>query len=57
MFEGDEAMRLFIAIQLSDEMKKSLVACMHDLKKQGVEGQLRAGPEPASDAGIYRGIR
>lgn len=31
-------MRLFIAIQLSDEMKKSLVACMHDLKKQGVEG-------------------
>ena len=38
MFEGDEAMRLFIAIQLSDEMKKALVACMHDLKKQGVEG-------------------
>ena len=33
-----EAMRLFIAIQLSDEMKKALVACMHDLKKQGVEG-------------------
>lgn len=31
-------MRLFIAIQLSDEMKKTLVACMHDLKKQGVEG-------------------
>ena len=31
-------MRLFIAIQLSDEMKKSLVACMHDLKKHGVEG-------------------
>ena len=31
-------MRLFIAIQLSDEMKKALVACMHDLKKQGVEG-------------------
>lgn len=31
-------MRLFIAIWLSDEMKKSLVACMHDLKKQGVEG-------------------
>ena len=25
-------MRLFIAIQLSDEMKKALVACMHDLK-------------------------
>lgn len=31
-------MRLFIAIQLSDEIKKALVACMHDLKKQGVEG-------------------
>ena len=31
-------MRLFVAIQLSDEMKKALVACMHDLKKQGVEG-------------------
>ena len=31
-------MRLFIAIQLSDEMKKALVACMHDLKKQGVKG-------------------
>lgn len=31
-------MRLFIAIRLADEMKKALVACMHDLKKQGVEG-------------------
>lgn len=31
-------MRLFIAIPLSDEMKKTLVECMHDLKKQGVEG-------------------
>ncbi len=31
-------MRLFIAIPLSDEMKQALVACMHDLKKQGVEG-------------------
>ena len=31
-------MRLFIAIQLSEEMKKALVGCMHDLKKQGVEG-------------------
>lgn len=31
-------MRLFIAIQLSDEMRNTLVACMHDLKKQGVEG-------------------
>lgn len=31
-------MRLFIAILLSDEMKKTLVECMHDLKKQGVTG-------------------
>lgn len=31
-------MRLFIAIQFNEELKKSLVACMHDLKKQGVEG-------------------
>ena len=31
-------MRLFIAIQLSEEMKKALVDCMHDLKKQGVTG-------------------
>lgn len=31
-------MRLFVAIQISEEMKKALVRCMHDLKKQGVEG-------------------
>ena len=31
-------MRLFIAILLSPEMQKALVACMHDLKTQGVEG-------------------
>ena len=31
-------MRLFIAIQLSDPMKKALVNMMHELKKQGVEG-------------------
>ena len=31
-------MRLFIAIQLSEEMQQALVACLHDLKKQGVEG-------------------
>ena len=31
-------MRLFTAIQLSPKMKKALVSCMHDLKKQGVEG-------------------
>ena len=31
-------MRLFIAIQLSESMKKALVNMMHELKKQGVEG-------------------
>lgn len=31
-------MRLFIAIQLSDPMKKALVNMMHELKKKGVEG-------------------
>lgn len=31
-------MRLFIAIQLSEEIKKKLVGVLHDLKKQGVEG-------------------
>lgn len=31
-------MRLFIAIQLSKDMKSALTACMNDLKKQGVTG-------------------
>lgn len=31
-------MRLFIAIQLSEDMKRALTACMSDLKKQGVTG-------------------
>ena len=31
-------MRLFIAVDLSEEMKKALVGTMHDLKKMGVEG-------------------
>lgn len=31
-------MRLFVAIPLSEEMKNALVGVMHDLKKQGVEG-------------------
>ena len=31
-------MRLFIAIDLSKEMKKALVATMHELKEQGVTG-------------------
>ena len=34
-------MRLFVAIQLSDEMKNALVACMHDLKKQDVRRQTK----------------
>ena len=37
--KGEYDMRLFIAIRLSDEMEKALVACMHDLKKQGVNGK------------------
>ena len=32
-------MRLFIAIRLSCEMKRALLACMRDLKKQGVKGK------------------
>ena len=31
-------MRLFIAIDLSENMKKALITTMHELKKQGVEG-------------------
>ena len=31
-------MRLFIAIQLSEDMKRALTACMNDLKKQEVTG-------------------
>ena len=31
-------MRLFIAIELSDPMKKALVGVMHEMKKQGVNG-------------------
>ena len=31
-------MRLFIAIMLSDEIRKSVTAAMHDLKKQEVRG-------------------
>ena len=50
-------MRLFIAIPLSEEMKKALVTCMHDLKKQGCGRELRAGPEPAPDPGLHRGVR
>lgn len=31
-------MRLFVAIQLSDDMKKSIIQVMHDLKGKGVKG-------------------
>ena len=31
-------MRLFIAIQLSDELKKTITGTLHDLKKKGVKG-------------------
>ena len=31
-------MRLFIAIQLSDEMKRTVTGTMHELKKAGVKG-------------------
>ena len=32
-------MRLFIAVELTEELKKTLVAYMHELKKAGVKGQ------------------
>ena len=31
-------MRLFIAIMLSDDMKKSVIGTMHELKKADVRG-------------------
>ena len=31
-------MRIFIAIQLSEEMKRSITGTLHDLKKAGVRG-------------------
>lgn len=31
-------MRLFVAIQLSDEVRKSLIGTMHDLKQKGIKG-------------------
>lgn len=30
--------RLFIAIELSDEMKKTVAASLHEMKKQGIKG-------------------
>ena len=34
-----KTMRLFVAIQLSDELKTSLTGMMHELKKAGVKGR------------------
>ena len=31
-------MRLFVAIQLSDELKKKITGSMHEMKKQGIRG-------------------
>ena len=31
-------MRLFVAIQLSDDMRKSIVTLKHDLKAKGIKG-------------------
>ena len=31
-------MRLFVAIQLSDELKKGITGTLHDMKKQGIKG-------------------
>ena len=42
-------MRLFIAIQLSDNTKKALVNLMHELKKQGVEGNVEGNYVPAQN--------
>ena len=33
-------MRLFIAIALSDEMKKALTGLMHEMKKQGLRAAM-----------------
>ena len=31
-------MRLFVAVQLSEELKKSITGTLHDLKQKGVKG-------------------
>lgn len=35
-------MRLFVAVNFSDDFKKSLIEIMHELKKQGVQGNFTA---------------
>lgn len=36
--EKEQRMRVFIAVQLSDEMKAAIIGTMHELKKAGVRG-------------------
>jgi len=36
--KGEGTVRLFVAVQLSDELKKAITETMHDLKKAGVRG-------------------
>ena len=43
-YELERKMRLFIAIQLSDEIKKSITETMHDMKRQGVKGRYTPTP-------------
>ena len=50
-------MRLFFAILLSEEMKKSVTGTMHELKKAGVRGSYVPVTEPACNACIYRRIQ
>ena len=49
-------MRLFIAIPLAEEMKKELVACMHGLKKQGVEGFIGEYANPAQVKKVWESV-
>ena len=37
-FYPEEKMRLFIAIELDDSIKKTITGTMHELKKSGVRG-------------------
>lgn len=37
-------MRLFVAIQLSDDLKKTITGTMHEMKLQGVKGRYVATP-------------
>ena len=37
-YEGGEKMRLFVAIELDDSLKKTITGTLHELKKSGVRG-------------------